>query len=272
MELPEDVVLALERAQNGETNELAKKTLATVLENVTVARETKVPMCQDTGLPIFYVHYPKGTSQAALIKDMEAAVGKATENSYLRPNAVDTITGKNSGTCVGPGIPIIHMEEWNEDHMKVELVLKGGGSENVGAQYKLLDAGLKAGRNLDGVRRCVIDAVHKAQGKGCSPGVVSACIGGDRGTGFAATKKGFLRKLDDKNPDSQLAELEDRLYSELNELGIGPMGFGGKTTVLGVKISNLHRHPACYFVSVSYSCWACRRATMTFKEGVARYE
>ena len=203
---------------------------------------------------------------------MKAAVAKGTENAYLRPNAVDTITGKNSGTCIGLGIPIIHMEEWDKDHIEVQLLLKGGGSENVGTQYKLPDASLKAGRNLDGVRRCVIDAVHKAQGKGCSPGIVSVCVGGDRGTGFAATKKGLLRKLDDNNPDPKLAELEETLYSELNQLGIGPMGFGGKTTILGVKACNLHRHPACFFVSVSYSCWACRRATLTFKEGVAKYE
>jgi len=184
---------------------------------------------------------------------------------YLRPNAVHPVTGKNSGNNVGVGFPYIHFHEMDEPGLKVRLMLKGGGSENVGAQYRLPDGRLKAGRDMEGVRRCVIDAVFQAQGKGCAPGTVSVGIGGDRGSSFVESKEQLFRPLDDENPDPELAALEKRLYQELNELEIGPMGFGGKTTVLGVKIGLRHRVPASYFVAVSYVCWAYRRASMTLK-------
>jgi fumarate hydratase class I len=146
------------------------------------------------------------------------------------------------------------------------MILKGGGSENVGAQYKLPDARLAAGRNLDGVRRAVLDAVFDAQGKGCAPGVLGICVGGDRVSAFEESKRQLLRPLKDTNPTPELAELEERLLEEGNELGVGPMGFGGETTLLAVKIGVLDRLPACYFVTISYMCWAARKAAVSIDQ------
>lgn len=151
-------------------------------------------------------------------------------------------------------------------------MLKGGGCENVSTQYKLPDMSLAAGRDLDGVRKTALDAITKAQGKGCAPGTLGIAIGGDRGSSFAASKEVLLRKLDDKNPDTTLSELEEKITSQANELDIGPMGFRGKTTVLGTKIKNLHRLPASYFVSISYMCWAFRRRQMKYHNGETSYQ
>jgi fumarate hydratase class I len=150
-------------------------------------------------------------------------------------------------------------------------MLKGGGCENVGAQYSLPNATLGAGRDLAGVRRVVLDAVHKAQGKGCAPGILGVAIGGDRGSSYYASKEVLFRQLEEASPDLELAALEERLTAEANQLGIGPMGFGGQTTVLGTKIAAMHRLPASYFVSVSYMCWAYRRRRMVYQNGVAEY-
>jgi fumarate hydratase class I len=194
-------------------------------------------------------------------------VREATAKTYLRPNAVNTLTGANTGDGSGRGIPFLHFEEWDEPRLEVRMILKGGGSENVGTQYKLPDSSLGAGRDLEGVRRAVLDAVFQAQGKGCAPGILGVCIGGDRVSAFEESKRQLLRPLRDTNPVPELAELEERILREGNELGIGPMGFGGTTTLLGVKIGVLDRLPACYFVTVSYMCWAARKAAVSIAEG-----
>jgi len=268
-DLPSDVEAALRDARDREASgSAAEGALNTILENVAIARQNDTPICQDTGVPIFTIHVPRAgregcASTQALRDQIEAAVAKATEQAYLRPNAVDPVTGRNSGNNLGEGFPSFHFQEWDEDYLRVDLLLKGGGSENVSTQVKLPHAPLDAGRDLDGVRKVVLDAVYQAQGKGCAPGVLGIAIGSDRGGGYVHAKEQFLRPLDDTNPQPALAELEERLLRECNELGIGPMGFGGKTTVFGVKIGAYHRLPACYFVSIAYMCWACRRAAMT---------
>jgi len=265
-DLPRDVELALEEARDREApGSAAEGALDTVLENVSIARENSTPICQDTGVPIFAVRHPRGVSTRRLQEQIETAVAKATERAYLRPNAVDPVTGRNSGNNLGDAYPTFHFQEWGDDHIEVDLLLKGGGCENVGAQYKLPHAPLKAGRDLDGVRKVVLDAVYQAQGKGCAPAVLGIAIGGDRGSGYVLAKEQLFRPLEDVNPVPELAELEERLLRECNELGIGPMGFGGKTSVFGVKIGAYHRLPACYFVSIAYMCWACRRARMTIR-------
>jgi fumarate hydratase class I len=210
-------------------------------------------------------------STRKLRAQVEAGVAEATARAYLRPNAVDSLTGRNSGDNLGVGYPTFHFEEWEKDYLKINLLLKGGGSENVGAQYKLPHTPLKAGRDLEGVRRVVLDAVNEAQGKGCAPGVLGIAIGSDRGYGYVHAKEQLFRPLDDVNPVPELEELEERLMHDCNELGIGPMGFGGKTTVFGVKVGAYHRLPACYFVSIAYNCWACRRAQMTVQDGKVEY-
>ena len=212
------------------------------------------------------IHHPTGLSTRGLKDDFTAAVREATSRKYLRPNAVDTLTGSNTGDGAGRGMPFLHFEEWDEPRLEIRMILKGGGSENVGAQYKLPDARIGAGRNLDGVRRAVLDAVVDAQGKGCAPGVLGVCVGGDRVSAFEESKRQLLRPLKDTNPMPELAELEERLLKEGNELGVGPMGFGGETTLLGVKVGVLDRLPACYFVTISYMCWAARKAAVSIDQ------
>jgi fumarate hydratase class I len=259
-DLPGDVEQALKRAHDEEAPDSKARTiLAIFLENIALAREKRVPLCQDTGLPLFFIHHPPGLSQRAMAKACEEAVARATREQFLRPNAVDPVAGKNSGNSVGEGIPGVYFEEWDEEVVSVALMLKGGGSENVGRQYSLPDDALHAGRDPEGIRRTVLDAVRRAEGKGCPPGILGVCIGGDRGSGYLHSKHQLLRPLDDENPDPVLADLEKRILREANTLGIGPLGLGGKTTLLGVKIGALHRVPASYFVTVTYMCWEYRR-------------
>jgi len=272
--LPPDVEYALRNAvEQEEPGSAARGALETILKNVELSRQNETPICQDTGTPIFYVYHPEGWSTRKLRQQIETAVVKATQLSYLRPNSVDALSGKNSGNNLGDShFPSIHFEEVEGDALVMQLILKGGGCENVGAQYSLPDSTLGAGRDLAGVRKVVLDAVHKAQGQGCAPGILGVAIGGDRGSSYYASKEVLFRKLDDANPDPQLAALEERLTQEANQLGIGPMGFGGKTTVLGTKITGLHRLPASYFVSVSYMCWAYRRRRMVVRGDEILYE
>ncbi len=271
--LPPDVTDAMRKGIEAEgAGASAASSLELMLENAGQAKEGSTPICQDTGALLFFIDYGPDFRQKEIEEVAKAAAAAATEKYYLRPNAVDPVTGENSGNNLGDGAPCFHFNQRDRDGLRVRLLLKGGGSENVGAQYKLPDARLKAGRDLDGVRKCTIDTVYAAQGKGCAPGVIGVGIGGDRGSSFACSKEQFLRSLDDTNPDSVLADLEASLFGELNDLGIGPCGFGGKTTVLGVKIGKRHRLPACFFVSVSYVCWAYRKAFMTLEGGEASYD
>ena len=277
-DLRPDIEAALRESVEREApGSAARGALETILKNIEISRQNVTPICQDTGTPIFYVRYPVDEEQPwstrKLRQQIEAAVMAATQRSYLRPNSVNALTDKNSGNNLGDDyFPTMHFEEVEGDSLTIDLLLKGGGCENVGAQYSLPNSALGAGRDLAGVRKVVLDAVYQAQGQGCAPGILGVAIGGDRGSSYNASKEVLLRCLDDTNPDPNLASLEDRLTSEANQLGIGPMGFGGQTTVLGTKIMGLHRLPASYFVSVSYMCWAYRRRRMIFTDGQVRYE
>jgi fumarate hydratase class I len=273
-DLPADIENPLRESVMQEApGSAARGALETIIENVELSRKNSTPICQDTGTPIFYVYYPEGSSTRKLKQQIRNALAEATKRSYMRPNAVNVLTEKNTGNNLGgDDFPYIHFEEVEGDVLTIELMLKGGGCENVGTQYSLPDVHLGAGRDLKGVRKVVLDAVQKAQGQGCSPGILGVAIGGDRGSSYLASKETFFRKLDDNNPDPELNALEKRLSEEANSLGIGPMGFGGKTTVLGTKISGLHRLPASYFVSVSYMCWAFRRRKMTVKGDQVYYD
>ena len=273
-DLPPDVEAGLRKAvEQEEPGSAARGALETILTNVEMAHQNSTPICQDTGTPIFYVHYPEGWSTRRFREQIQRAVAEATRRAYLRPNAVDALSGVNSGDNLGDEhFPSVHFEEVEGDTLQIELMLKGGGCENVGAQYSLPNSALGAGRDLAGVRVVTLDAVYKAQGKGCAPGILGVAIGGDRGSSFAASKEVLLRPLDDANPNPELENLEQRLSEEANQLGIGPMGFGGKTTVLGTKITGMHRLPASYFVSVSYMCWAYRRRQMTVRGDQVTYQ
>lgn len=263
-EIPEDVHQAilgsLEREKKGTIAESAMKIID---QNIALAQTKSQPICQDTGSIIFYVDCPLGFDQMAFEKAARETVKLATQKGFLRQNSVDPITGKNDGTNIGPGSPMVHFHQHTTPEVRVRLVLKGGGCENVGAQYSLPHETLQAGRDLDGCRKVILDAVLQAQGKGCGPGILGVCIGGDRATGYEFSKQQLLRKLDDHNSNPELDKLEQDIVETANKLGIGPMGFGGKTTLLGTKIGVLNRLPASYFVSISYMCWAFRRQGMT---------
>ncbi|MGA2820784.1 MAG: fumarate hydratase [Anaerolineales bacterium] len=266
-DLPQDVRRRLAEARDNEQpDSAARSALETILRNADQAQQESSPICQDTGTPLFFVRHPIGWSTSDLRDQIRQAVALATERAFLRPNAVDSLSGKNSGDNLGdPYFPTIHFEETRDDILFVDLMLKGGGCENVGAQYSLPDDQLNAGRDLPGVRKAVLHAVWKAQGLACAPGILGVSVGGDRGSGYLTSKEQLLRPLGDQNPDPSLRPLEDQLTREANQLGIGPMGFGGKTTVLGVKITSQHRLPASFFVTVSYMCWADRRRRLTIR-------
>jgi fumarate hydratase class I len=273
-DLPADVEGRLRAALEQEAPvSAARGALETILKNIELSRARSTPICQDTGTPIFYVKYPADWSTRRLREQIRDALVEATKKAYMRPNAVDALTDKNSGNNLGgEDFPYIHFEEVEGETLTIELMLKGGGCENVGAQYALPDSRLGAGRDLAGVRKVVLDAVQRAQGQGCAPGILGVAIGGDRGSSFYASKQVLFHKMDESSNDPQLAALEKRLTDEANQMGIGPMGFGGRTTVLGTKITGLHRLPASYFVSISYMCWAYRRRKMTVRGDEVIYD
>lgn len=261
--LPPDVEDALKAACVSEKKgSNARHALEVILENIRIARETARPICQDTGVPVFYVKTPIGLSQIELEKTIIEATRLATEKVPLRPNAVDIITDKNTGDNTGIGFPVIYFRETPDSTLSIDLMLKGSGCENVGQTYKLPKEELKADRDLDGVRKCVLDAVYRAQGRGCSPYTIGVGIGAAKDQVTRLAKEQLMRRLTDTNNIEVLFKLEKRLLKEINTLGIGPIGFGGKTTALGVKIGVNHRHPASCFVDISVCCWANRRGRL----------
>src|SRR6185437_10782531 len=220
------------------------------------------PICQDTGLPTFKIKTPVGVNQLELKAAIKNALVQATKDGKLRPNSVDSLTGDNSGDNLGEGVPVVKFEQWEQDHIEIKLILKGGGCENKNIQYSLpteLEGLGKAGRDLDGIRKCVMHAVYQAQGQGCSAGFIGVGIGGDRTTGYELAKQQLFRRVDDTNPNPELRQLEEYVMENANKLGIGTMGFGGQVTLLGCKAGVMNRLPASFFVSVAYNCWAYRR-------------
>jgi len=260
--LPADVLSAVRRAQNEENGPLSRFGFSVLENNLYLAQEACAPICQDTGFPTFWVKASPALSPAFFRKAAQEALAEATRTGLLRPNAVDALTGVNSGNNLGEGLPNIHWEIAEEDTYEVRLLLKGGGCENQNAQYslpcELKGLGL-AERTMEGVRKCVLHAIWQAQGQGCSPGFTGVCIGGDRAMGYEAAKQQLLRPLEDINPDPELRDLEDWLTRSGNKLGIGVMGLGGRGTLLSCKAAKRHRLPASFFVTVAYNCWALRR-------------
>jgi fumarate hydratase class I len=262
-DLPPDVRAAMKTSLDAEPEGTrASQALTIIGQNIDLAVDTEGAICQDTGMPTFEVKAPVGANQIWMRRQIREAIAEATRRGKLRPNSVDSITGANSGDNLGPGTPIIHFDQWERDEIEVKLILKGGGCENTNAQYalpvELAHLG-RADRTLDGVRKCILHAVWHAQGRGCSPGAVGVCIGGDRTSGYTHAKDQLFRTLDDVNPDPRLAEVEASIMATVNNLEIGTMGFGGNVTLIGCKIGALNRLPASFFVSVAYDCWAFRR-------------
>lgn len=278
--LPKDVEDALKSAHADEAAPLAKESLGIILQNISLARSTSCPICQDTGFPVFYAKVPKGLSHQLIKDTIIDATRLATKKIPLRPNAVDTVTEKNTGDNVGDYFPLVYLDDTEEQFLSIDLMLKGGGCENMGKTYKLpmiLDyelatppipplakGGVLAERDLEGVRKCVLEAVFEAQGKGCPPYTIGVAIGGAKDQVAFLSKKQLLRRLNDTHPDSVIADLERAILNDINRLGIGTAGMGGSTTALGVKIATAHRHPASYFVDISFSCWANRRGRLVW--------
>jgi fumarate hydratase class I len=261
--LPPDVRAAMSIAADSETpHTQSSQALDIILSNVDMAADDSGPICQDTGMPTFVVHTPVGVNQLRIKKAILGAVVEATRLGKLRPNSVDSLTGKNSGNNLGEETPVIHFEQWENDDIEIKLILKGGGCENKNIQYSVpctLDHMGRADRNLEGVRKCILHAVWQAQGQGCAPGAIGVCIGSDRAHGYDLAKMQLFRTLDDVNPNPTLAKLEADIMEESNKLGVGAMGFGGKASLIGCKIMAANRLPASFFVSVAYDCWAFRR-------------
>ncbi len=261
--LPPDVRAAMGTVTAAEpAGTQASQALNVIASNIDMAHDDEGPICQDTGMPTFVIHTPIGVNQIALKKAIEEAVAEATRRGKLRPNSVDSLTGENSGNNLGTETPVFHFEQWEQDEIEVKLILKGGGCENKNIQYSVpctLDHLGRADRNLEGVRKCILHAVWQAQGQGCAPGAVGVCIGSDRAHGYYVAKEQLFRTLDDTNPNPVLAKLEAEIMEEANKLGVGPMGFGGKASLIGCKIAAANRLPASFFVSVAYDCWAFRR-------------
>ncbi len=261
--LPPDVRRAMTRMLEQEQGARSAQALQVIATNIDMASDNEGPICQDTGWPTFEIKTPIGANQIVMKKEIKEAIAEATKRGKLRTNSVDSLTGVNSSDNLGPGTPTMHFEQWeNDDEIEVKLLLKGGGCENKNIQYSLpaeIPHLGKAGRDLDGVRKCILHAVWQAQGQGCSAGAVGVCIGGDRTTGYQHAKDQLFRTLDDTNPNPELAKLEDYIMQTANTLGIGTMGFGGNATLIGCKIGVQNRLPASFFVSVAYDCWAFRR-------------
>ncbi len=261
--LPPDVRSAMAQAlkqENASTQ--AGQALAIIGQSIDMSYEDEGAICQDTGFPTFEIKTPVGVNQIIMKKQIMEAVAEATRRGKLRPNSVDSITGKNSGNNLGPESPVLHFEQWERPEIEVRLLLKGGGCENKNIQYSVpctLDHLGRADRNLEGVRKCILHAVWQAQGQGCGPGAIGVCIGSDRAAGYHLAKLQLFRPLDDTNPDPVLAKLEQEIVDEANKLGVGTMGFGGKATLIGCKICAANRLPASFFLSVAYDCWAFRR-------------
>ncbi|GAE36414.1 fumarate hydratase [Halalkalibacter akibai] len=261
--LPNDVRRAIAQAKAKENaGTRAALSLSTITENIGMADTNVSPICQDTGMPTFEVKVPVGVNQIEMKKVIKAAIARATKDSKLRPNSVDSLTGKNTGDNLGDGTPVIHFEQWEKDVIDVRLILKGGGCENKNIQYSLpaeLEGLGRAGRDLDGIRKCIMHSVYQAQGQGCSAGFIGVGIGGDRTTSYSLAKEQLFRTVDDVNANPDLQKLEDYVMENANKLGIGTMGFGGEATLLGCKVGAMNRLPASFFVSVAYNCWAYRR-------------
>jgi len=266
--LPEDVKQALKKAYAEETSETGKTQLKAILDNIELAEKYQAPMCQDTGTIIFYV---KAGAKAKDLEKIEEALTnatrKATKEIPLRPNSVDPFTQKNSGDNTGRYIPFLQWEIVPGDSLEVTVMTKGGGSENV-----CIAGMLVPGEGIKGLKKFVVDAVIKAGAQPCPPNILGVAIGGGADIAMKLAKKALLKPLNESNKDSEIAKLEKEIFEAVNMTGIGPMGLGGKTTVLGVHVDYAFRHPASFPAAVAFNCWAARRASARINvDGTVEY-
>lgn len=263
-QLPEDVVKALEEARRIEDSEVARTQLDNILQNVAIAEENKLPMCQDTGLVIFFNDIGRGFPKDLNIYPLlEEATKEATKTIPLRPNAVHPLTRENSGDNIGIGIPIVNWNLTETDYLDITVMLKGAGSENM----SILRA-LNPSEGVEGIRDLLLETVIHSGGKPCPPIILGLGIGGTTDEAMRLAKKATLRPLDKKHKDRVFQDLEKKLLGAVNRTGIGPMGLGGKTTALGVKVEYAYCHTASLPVGINVQCWAARRSVARiFKDG-----
>ncbi len=261
--LPEDLGWAMEAASGWEQNQIAYTQLGAIMDNVKKAEHVGIPMCQDTGIPVFYV---KGRFDSSIAKDIAKAVERATKEIPLRPNTVDPLTRENCGGNLGPGMPIIHYEPTDDDFTQITVLPKGAGSENMTRLAMLNPAD-----GIEGIKKFIIDSVLDAGGRPCPPTVVGVGIGGTSDVCVAMAKEALLVPIDEENPDPALRKLEEDIFVALNSSGLGPMGLGGSTTALGVRIKKCACHTASLPVAVNIGCWATRRASAIITNDGVKY-
>ncbi len=262
--LPPDVHAALRHALDIETEEMPRSQLLVILSNVDKASERSVPICQDTGLPVFFVH---GRCDERIVEAIRKGVARATEEIPLRPNTVDPVSRENLGSNLGAGMPPMHLDPVDQDHLDIAVLPKGAGSENWSALRML-----NPSEGMEGVRRFIIECVVKAGSRPCPPVIVGVGIGGTADMACVLAKKALLRKLSSHSDDAILADLESQLLLQINSLGLGPMGLGGSTTCLGVLVEKSHCHTASLPVAVSLNCWAARKAfARIYPDGRVRF-
>jgi len=251
--LPSDVGWALEAAAGWESDQTAYSQLGAIMDNVRKAEFLSRPMCQDTGIPVFYV---KGRFDPSIIGEIERGLARATKEIPLRPNTVDPLTRENYGNNLGEGMPIVHFSPTGDDFIEITVMPKGAGSENMTRLVML-----NPSDGVEGVKKTIIDAVLEAGGRPCPPGIVGVGIGGTSEKCISMAKEALLIPVGEDNPDPVLREMEEDIFVKINESGLGPMGLGGRTTALGVRIKKAACHTASLPVAVSIGCWANRRAT-----------
>jgi fumarate hydratase subunit alpha len=267
-ELPQDVKEALQKAYGKEESEVGRAQLKAILKNVELAEKMHAPLCQDTGVVIFYVKAGSHVTGLDMVEEaLRNATARATGEVPLRPNAVDPFTQKNTGDNTGRFIPYINWEVVSGDTLEITVMPKGGGSENVSALGMLTP-----NQGVKGLEKFVVDTVVNAGAKPCPPTVLGVAVGGGADIAMKLAKAALLKPLNQPNPNPELAKLEDELCEAVNQTGIGPMGLGGKVTALGVKVDYAHRHPASYPVAVAVQCWAARRASARINaDGTVEY-
>jgi fumarate hydratase subunit alpha len=260
IELPNDVKNALKKAYLNETNETARLNLKAVLDNIDAAHTNGIPMCQDTGLPIVFVKLGN-VKVENLYHGIKNGVEKATIEVPLRPNVVDPLTRENTGTNTGKGVPLVDIEIVEGNYIELTIFPKGFGSENNNAMKMALP-----GEGIEGIKNFVVDTVLAAGGKPCPPTRIGVGIGGSSDYALKLAKKALLREINSKNPDNRLAELEQELLELVNSTGIGPMGLGGNTTALDVKVELVDTHTAGLPIGICIQCWAARHASAIIRD------
>lgn len=264
--MPDDVVSELKNAMKNETEEVPRMQLKAILDNLDLAEKTNTPLCQDTGVTIFYVSVPR-CFEADVEKAIVEGVRIATKEVPLRPNAVHPLTRKNPGDNVGRKMPYVNFKIWDKDYLEITVMTKGAGSENM-SQLAMLTPS----QGVKGVKEFILNVILKAGSNPCPPTILGVGIGGSSDIAAKLAKEALLRPINKPNEDPEIASMENELKDALNELGIGVMGLGGKTTVLGVNIEYAFCHTASLPVAVNVQCWAARRGTaQIYPDGKVKY-